>query len=175
VLDSQHGRSEAELRGLALAAIGAATMALMQSVMARRSEAVVDALSRFADLVGRGLASPSGQEWFVALSYYLLRASVMAPLADALERNVGSEAERIMRSTADRLRAEGRAEGGAEGKAEGITEGRAAMLLRLLTARFGEQPDAVRLRLSAATIDQLDRWAERVLDARTVDDVFADG
>jgi predicted transposase YdaD len=173
LLDSQHGRTEAELRGLALSALGALTLAVLQSVSSGRGEAVLDAFARFDDLLRRERASPSGQGTFVALCFDLLHASAVAPelLAEALQRHVGTEAETIMRTAADRLLAKGKA----EGKAEGRTEGRVAMLLRLLTARFGEQPEALRSRLLAASVEQLDRWAERVLDAASVDDVFADG
>ncbi len=64
--------------------------------------------------------------------------------------------------------------GKAEGKAEGEAKGRAALLARLLTRRFGRLPAAIGARLDAAPSDQLDRWAERLLDATSLDDVFAD-
>ena len=54
-------------------------------------------------------------------------------------------------------------------------EGRVEMLLRLLERRFGPATAiAVAGRLRAATIAELDRYAERVLDAATVEAVFED-
>lgn len=58
---------------------------------------------------------------------------------------------------------------------EGIAEGRVDLLRRLLTRRFGaEAAKAVEERLQGASNAQLDRFADRVLDAKTIDDVFAD-
>jgi hypothetical protein len=75
-------------------------------------------------------------------------------------------------TTADMLRAEGRAEGLAEGLAEGVGKGAARTLMRLLTRKFGSLPDTARERIDAASIEQLDIWSERVLDAATLADVF---
>jgi hypothetical protein len=47
------------------------------------------------------------------------------------------------------------------------------MLLRLLQKRFGAVPAATRKRVLAAAIADLDRWAERILDAATLAEVFA--
>jgi len=70
-------------------------------------------------------------------------------------------------------KAEGEAKGKAEGKAEGEARGKADLLARLLTRRFGRLPAAVRDRLDAAVPEQLDRWAERLLDATHLDEVFS--
>lgn len=71
-------------------------------------------------------------------------------------------------------RAEGKAEGRAEGKAEGRAEGKAELLLRLLHRRFGPAVEPFEPRVREADPVQLDRWAERLLDAKTPDDVFGD-
>ncbi|NCB00495.1 MAG: DUF4351 domain-containing protein [Clostridia bacterium] len=57
---------------------------------------------------------------------------------------------------------------------EGETKGRNAILSRLLSKRFGQNIFDIRMqeRLRTATPEQLDRWAERILDAKTVDEVF---
>ena len=64
-------------------------------------------------------------------------------------------------STAEKLRREGRAEGSAR------------LLVRLLTKRFGPLPTETAARIHSATIAELDRWGERLLDARTLAEVFA--
>ena len=57
---------------------------------------------------------------------------------------------------------------------EGRAEGRADLLLRQLARRFGaEAAKTVEQRIHTASIAELDRFAERVLDARTIDAVFA--
>jgi hypothetical protein len=67
---------------------------------------------------------------------------------------------------------EGRDEGLKEGRDEGLKEGGRNLLLRQLRARFGELPAAVVARIDAADVAELERWGERVLGARTLDEVL---
>lgn len=60
-------------------------------------------------------------------------------------------------------------------RTEGKIEGRAEVLLRLLRRRFGDLPTEIAQRVTIATIPDLDRWADRILDARSLDEVFAAG
>ena len=48
------------------------------------------------------------------------------------------------------------------------------MLQRLLTKRFGPLTDATSQRLKNATSEQLELWADRILDAPTLVAVFED-
>lgn len=81
---------------------------------------------------------------------------------------VGPEVEDAMRkSTYDQL-----VEKGLE---EGKREGRAELLLRQLERRFGSLPADVMSRVRSASIGELEVWAERILDARSLADVFAEG
>ena len=75
------------------------------------------------------------------------------------ERILERPEETIM-STAEKLRREGRA------------EGRVEVLLHQLTERFGTLSPETVPRKAAAT-PELDRWVERVLDAKTLAEVFA--
>ena len=45
-------------------------------------------------------------------------------------------------------------------------------LARLLPKRFGPLDEQTSVRLKAATLDQLDIWADRILDAPTLQAVF---
>ena len=71
--------------------------------------------------------------------------------------------------------AKGREEGREEGRQEGAAVGRAAMLLKVLDLKPDiEVSDATRQRiLECDDIEQLERWFERALSARSIDDVFA--
>jgi hypothetical protein len=51
-------------------------------------------------------------------------------------------------------------------------EGEARALLRLLRKRFGELPDSVGVRLKSGTREQLELWTERLLDSRSLNDLF---
>ena len=85
------------------------------------------------------------------------------------------KAEGLVEGRAEGLvegKAEGLVEGKVEGKAEGLVEGKAATLTRLLERRFGPLPRELASRISAADLDELDTWLDRVLDAGTLDAVF---
>jgi hypothetical protein len=74
-----------------------------------------------------------------------------------------------LKTTYDRLVEKGRVEGRVEGRAEGG----AAILLRLLTERFGALPADVSDRVRTASVEQLNLWAGAFLGAKTLEDVFA--
>jgi predicted transposase YdaD len=67
---------------------------------------------------------------------------------------------------------QGRAEGKAEGRAEGKAEGKAALLLQLLSRKFGPLPEDARQRVTLAKADDLDAWSLNLLDAATLGEVF---
>jgi predicted transposase/invertase (TIGR01784 family) len=69
-------------------------------------------------------------------------------------------------------RNEGRQEGRQEGKQEGLLEGEALLLKRLLRKRFGILPTWVEAKLATASADDLESWAEAILDAKSLDAVF---
>ena len=62
-----------------------------------------------------------------------------------------------------------------EGRHEGRHEGRQAVLERLLRRRFGLLPPGVAERLRRASAGEIEAWADNVLDADTLDDVFRAG
>jgi hypothetical protein len=51
-------------------------------------------------------------------------------------------------------------------------EGKAEILLKQLELRFGPIPTEIRTRVGGSIHRLLDRWAERVLTAATLDEVF---
>ena len=56
---------------------------------------------------------------------------------------------------------------------EGRQEGELNVLIRLLTRRFGPLDASVQQRLQQASFDDLERWADNILDAKSLDEVFA--
>lgn len=60
----------------------------------------------------------------------------------------------------------------AEGRTEGRTEGEARVLRRQLTRRFGPLPAWVEAKLAGAGSDQLEAWADRVLETTTLEEIF---
>ena len=108
-----------------------------------------------------------GSEHLGAFCDYLLQVNdtpaedVHMTLDDNL-RTPGS----VFMSTADKLREKGRV----EGRVEGV----ATTLHRILTRRFGPLPAEFTARLAGASLDQLDAWTQRVLDADSLPELFAD-
>jgi hypothetical protein len=60
-----------------------------------------------------------------------------------------------------------------EGEQQGRQSGKAALLLRQLERRFGALPDWARDRVLTADTDTMEEWGLRVLDAASLDEVFA--
>ena len=83
----------------------------------------------------------------------------------------------MMTALTEKWKAEGKAEGLAEGKAEGLAEGQAEgqvrSLLLLIDRRFGPVAEPVRKRVVGASVEELDAWLVRTLDAGSVDEVLA--
>lgn len=59
-----------------------------------------------------------------------------------------------------------------EGHQKGRQEGEVTFLTRLLRKRFGELSGATLARLGAAPAAQIERWGERLFDARSLGEVF---
>jgi hypothetical protein len=77
-------------------------------------------------------------------------------LQDFVVDAVGEETKEVYMSTAERLRQEGRVE----------------LLLKQLTHRFGSLSGQQIQQLETASTEQLDRWAEKILDAASIDEVL---
>jgi len=67
---------------------------------------------------------------------------------------------------------QGLSQGRQEGRREGWQEGQLELVTRQLTRRFGPLPDWATARLQAADASQLEQWADRVLDAPSLEAVF---
>ena len=100
----------------------------------------------------------------------------MLTLPKLQEQQVWQDIEQIERkadmkyvTSVERLAIE---RGRAKGMADGRIEGKLETLSRLLTRRFGPLPDWASAQLKTATAEHLDLWADRVLDAASLTDIF---
>ncbi len=59
-----------------------------------------------------------------------------------------------------------------QGMQQGMQQGEGVLLRRLLARRFGALPETIENRLTQASVNQLETWGDRVLDAKSLDDVF---
>jgi hypothetical protein len=116
---------------------------------------------------------------------YLVRVANVpsADLQKFLALEVGRIAKEVLMSTLSeytkearkKALAEGHAKGRVEGRVEGLTEGQARILLKQLTVRFGALPASVERRVRRATAAERERWAGRLLHARTLAEVMRRG
>ncbi len=86
------------------------------------------------------------------------------------------ETEKDMRyvTSIERMgREEGLEQGLAQGRQQGFLQGEASVLRRLLTHRFERLPGWVEQRLEQANRKELEEWADRVIEAPALEDVFA--
>ncbi len=99
--------------------------------------------------------------------------ALMGTAAQAwLEQGEARGEKRGMAAGIAQGKAAGIAEGKAVGIAQGMTGGKSEALARLLKRRFGPLPDKIQAHIAAATLDQLDRWLDAVLDAPTLGAIF---
>jgi hypothetical protein len=125
------------------------------------------------------LTAPHGVAALSAVARYIVEAGEARPEdLRAFFAELGPHAEETFVTTAEmiaeRALEQGRLEGMVEGKREGRLEGEVGLLLRQLERRFGVLPASARERVIAATSSDLERWAERVLDATALDEVFSE-
>jgi hypothetical protein len=108
----------------------------------------------------------------VSATIYLLLA-VKHGARRQLVAVAGPHTEDTMMSLGERLVQKGIDKGIEQGIEKGIEKGQREMLLRQLGQRFGVLPEAVTARVNEADAADLVHWAERILDAKSLDDVFA--
>jgi hypothetical protein len=148
------------------------TAAMVAAVDARlawleRHPGYADIRAVFADLLG-DLIAPLGPELKVPEDLMEVR-NMLATRAEQWVKQWQREGRR--KGLAEG-RQEGRREGLEEGRQEGRQEGEAALLLRLLERRFGTLPGWVMDRVRGAETGVLEEWGLRVLDARSIEDIF---
>ncbi len=66
----------------------------------------------------------------------------------------------------------GHEKGRKEGRREGLTIGETTVISRLLVKKFGTLPDKYLVQLKSADEEMLLRWADKILFADSLDEVF---
>jgi predicted transposase YdaD len=182
VLDDLHVQPPERLRQRALTVFGLCTLSTLQYLppAAHNEQAFAAWLDAWCDVqeqAARLADTVTGRELYDEMvDYVLLTSDLPRPVVQRIlvGRLTDSAMKKKFVSTLTQTRNEGRAEGKAAGKAEGKAEGRTEVLLRQITRRFGVPTDEVAARIRAAPPADLDRWTDRILDARTLADLFAE-
>ncbi|HZN40482.1 MAG TPA: Rpn family recombination-promoting nuclease/putative transposase [Planctomycetota bacterium] len=164
--------SEAQLRHPGLTSLAQLTRLCLRFLRGSSAAEALAAIDRWSDLlrdVDQDEGPPLGRETVAAIGWYCLHVAEIPAedLHGAFERILQRPEETIM-STAERLKREGRAEGRTEGRAEG----RAETILRQMNKRFGPLRPETIARVQMATQPELDCWTDRILDAKSLTEVF---
>jgi flagellar biosynthesis/type III secretory pathway protein FliH len=140
--------------------------------------------------MGRVREAPTGRAALLAVFRYIGRVTeLLSPRAilSAVERTA-PETKEIVMTLAEHWLQEGFEKGRTEGleqglekgleqgvekgKAEGRAEGERGILERLLKLKFGAVPEWALLAMANAREEQLLGWADRVISAASLDEVF---
>ncbi|HLA34150.1 MAG TPA: DUF4351 domain-containing protein, partial [Rhodocyclaceae bacterium] len=82
----------------------------------------------------------------------------------------------MLETNIDRWKAQAIAEGVLLGEQRGEQRGEQAakrsLLLRTVSRRFKQIPDAIRQRIEQAPVEQIDDWFDRAVDAPSLEEVF---
>ena len=111
-----------------------------------------------------GLAAEQGWDW--SRRYPVIRLSFGG--------GVVKDAEGLAVKIAEQLRGSSMQQGMKQGIQQGMQRGEARILTAQLRLRFGELSPAVAQRIETADAETLLRWSERVLSAKTLDEILAD-
>jgi hypothetical protein len=163
VVDDLGRQSDASLRRRSMTAMGRLVLACLRHA---RGEDLVAALWDWASVCQEVWAAPSGREAMKAVMSYIAKVGAgPKDEARAFFASLGSGAEEVYVATiAEQLKAEGRE--------QGLAQGQRALVLRLLERRFGPLDEGTRARLDRATVQDLERWAEQLLTAPTLEDAL---
>jgi hypothetical protein len=159
--DLEHVSNE-ELHGRALAAFPKLALWLLRD--ARFVDRFMASLPAWAQSFVEAVRTPSGMTALRTFFRYVALVMETLPWDDfrAKIHELAPAAEQEFMTAAEQLISKGRAEGCAN------------MLRKLLSLKFGPLPEPYEARLATASTTDLDTWAERVLTATALDQVFAD-
>ena len=175
ILDDLAPQSDDELRARALSALPRLVLWSFKNI--RYGRDAIPALRKAIDLVAAAVLAPNGVAATSVIMQYILEVT------RGLEEHIHAffvesarlpEAGDAVMTAAERLRREGQKEGHKEGSKEGSKNTGREYLIAMLQGRFGALPEPILAVIQAAEKTQLDRWFQRGIMARSLDDVFGD-
>ena len=119
----------------------------LEVLHARGSDAVMQVLRYIAEVAGE-------------VRFEELRATIARQIPELEDTAV---------TIAEQLRQQGRQ----QGLQQGLQQGRAEQLTKLIRLKFGPIPPQHDARVQTASIEELDRYSERILSAETIDELLA--
>jgi len=167
VVDDLTACSDAQIRGRALDAV--AMLALLSLRHARSAEDLHALMVEWAALFNAALLAPGGREALMVVLRYLSRVKdVSEPelFTEARLPMVAAEVRAMGMTAADRWIE--------QGLQKGRTEALRDILRQQLRQRFGMLAAERMHAIDSAGAGDLERWLARVIDAATIDALFAD-
>jgi len=172
-LDDLHQQQPEQLRQRTMTIYGLCTLGMLRYLPAagrnpKHFDALMATWAKHLEEAGK-VAQTTGERGILDSLVDYIMATTQLPVATVntviQQRLHNPTMKNRVLSTAQRIRKQGKAEGKAEGKA--------SVLLRLILRRFGKPDPDIEARIEAASPSQLDRWADRILDAKSLDELFA--
>ncbi len=164
ILDDLSSQSDEALQARAMTALARSVLWALRD--GRKPGEILSRFERWAAVMRTTMEAPNGVRALAVVLRYISEVSDVR--ADELQRKVlavlGAKGKDAMTTAADTWRE--------EGEQRGRLAGERRVLLRLLAVRFGELPAAAIARVNVAQLDELDRWAEQVLVATTLEGVL---
>ena len=100
--------------------------------------------------------------------------AIQQEILTAPKEVVMSAAEELIQRGFQRGIQEGERVGEQRGRQEGLVEGKRSTLSKMLQLKFRTIPTSVTAHIAHGSLEQLDRWIERIFTASSVHDVFAE-
>ncbi len=157
----------AELRARGLPAFATLALWALRTASDRGFAAAAAELSDLFDAV-RAAGDGRGALWTI-FSYLSTISAAGEDLVGVVARHLSPPVQEDIMDLVEHFAEQKKQEGRAEGRAEGRRE----LLLELIAAKFGRPSEDVAARLASATPEDLDRWAERLLRASSIEAIFA--
>ena len=153
---------------------GQADNAIASVLRLERSANAQDITEAVGQLV-QTLKAPHNRELRRALTVWINRVVLrrFAPDGDSTQPQDLTEVQQMISERIDNWKEQLLQQGVQRGKLEGKLEGQAQLLRRILVRRFGALPTAVEAQISAASLEQLESWFDRSIEAPGLDAVFA--
>lgn len=135
-------------------------------------------LGRVIALLAAWLKAPEQQSLSRAFATWLKRLlaermpNTAVPAVTDLVEFESMLAERLTDWTLEWKR-QGLEEGIKQGIEQGVRQGESAILVRQLSRRFGDVPENIRNQIDAASLMEIEKWADRVLTASSLEDIFS--
>ncbi|TVQ95340.1 MAG: Rpn family recombination-promoting nuclease/putative transposase [Desulfovibrionales bacterium] len=143
-------------------------------LQAKNTPEAVEKLAEIIALVIQMDENATSMHWLEKIFRYVLAVMDIEPeeMQDMFTQSLSERKGGMFMTVAERLELRGETRGVQKGE----VLGRQAVIQRQLTKRFGQSILDIQFqeRLSKATPEQLDLWAEKLLDAKSVDEVFRD-